>query len=474
MTIPFHPLADLFPLMEGVEFDDLVTDVKANGLRDLVMIIDQPGGPQILDGRNRYRALLAAGLISPEDTEGLYFRHFVPAIDKEPLAYVLSKNLARRHLNESQRAMVAERLANMHVGRPRIENGANLRNIPSDTSIASAAKALNVSPRLVNDARIVKQHGTPELNGAVDRGKLTVTAARQASKLTPEIQHEVVKAADEAQANVVRTVVKQKLRAAREEELGKKIAALPDKQYGVVLADPEWEFVVFSKVTGMDRSPANHYPTNPVQEIAARDVQKLAAKDCMLALWSPCSNLERALTVMRTWGFEYKTMLVWVKDIVVADCAHEKFKKIGPPGLGYWFRDRAEILLIGTRGEFVAPAPGTQIESIIFASRPKIDGSERGKHSAKPDDVHRWIEANWPHLPKIELNARVRRHGWDSWGNELADETIATQPLVEDAEAFVDPPEEEYEAEEQSEFSETEKPDVFEIPAFLRRKWEDA
>lgn len=120
MTLSFHPLANLFPMFEPPEFEELVRDVRANGLRELIMLIDEGAGSQILDGRNRYRALLEAGLIGEDDADGLYFRKFVRGIDGDPLSYVLSKNLARRHLNESQRAMVASRLGKLAQGRPGI------------------------------------------------------------------------------------------------------------------------------------------------------------------------------------------------------------------------------------------------------------------------------------------------------------------------------------------------------------------
>ena len=91
-AIKFHPLADLFPLMEGEEFDALVADIKANGLQEPVVVHED----MILDGRNRFMACEAAGV---EPT-------FVPFLGENPLAFVISTNLRRRHLNESQRAMV--------------------------------------------------------------------------------------------------------------------------------------------------------------------------------------------------------------------------------------------------------------------------------------------------------------------------------------------------------------------------------
>jgi ParB-like nuclease domain len=88
--IPVHPLADLFPLMEGAEFDELVADIKKNGQREPIVLYDG----MILDGRNRVRACLAAGL--PK----INCRH--PKID-DPAAYVVSANIRRRHLSAEQK-----------------------------------------------------------------------------------------------------------------------------------------------------------------------------------------------------------------------------------------------------------------------------------------------------------------------------------------------------------------------------------
>jgi N6-adenosine-specific RNA methylase IME4 len=192
-----------------------------------------------------------------------------------------------------------------------------------------------------------------------------------------------------------RAAEKKAVREAREAELGARQTALPAKRYGVILADPEWRFEVWSRETGLDRSADNHYPTSDLAEIKARDVASIAAEDCVLFLWATAPMLPQALDVMSDWGFAYKTHIVWAKDRT---------------GTGYWVRNRHELLLIGTRGEVPAPAMGTQALSLIFAPV--------GEHSQKPAAFHAIIESYFPSLPKIELNARAARSGWDRWGNE--------------------------------------------------------
>lgn len=193
------------------------------------------------------------------------------------------------------------------------------------------------------------------------------------------------------------SIQKAERRARREAQLGAKQLALPKKKYGVIVADPEWKFEVWSP-NGLDRSAENHYPTSPTKVIADRDVISIAADDCVLGLWTTVPMLMAARDVLESWGFTYKTNFVWVKD------------RIGP---GYWNRNKHEHFLICTRGEVPCPAPGEQWDSVIEAPR-------RG-HSTKPTVFLEMMEQYFPTLPKIELNCRgPARPGWSSWGLEAA------------------------------------------------------
>jgi N6-adenosine-specific RNA methylase IME4 len=189
---------------------------------------------------------------------------------------------------------------------------------------------------------------------------------------------------------------KRERRASRETELGSRIVALPQRRYGVILADPEWQFDVWSRETGMDRAADNHYPTSSLEAILSRDITSIAADDCVLFLWSTAPMQPQAFAVMSAWGFIYRSQVIWVKDRL---------------GTGYWFRNKHELLLVGTRGKVPAPAMGTQWPSVVEAPV--------GAHSAKPEKFLELIESYFPTLPKIELNRRgPARPGWDAWGNE--------------------------------------------------------
>jgi hypothetical protein len=221
--IEFHPLANLFPLIEGDEFDHLVEDIRANGLRDPIVLL----GGQVLDGRNRYRAGMLAERVDADDTSSANFREFDPEQDGEPLAFVLSKNLARRHLNESQRAMVAARIANMPGHRPG-DKSANLQ-----TSQPSAARQMNVSKRSWwrPRSRCRTRAPTPSSTRWMRESCLRRLVPRPA-KLPAAQQDEIAKNAEAGKANVVRTVIKQAARDAREVALGAKQRRSPTKSTG--------------------------------------------------------------------------------------------------------------------------------------------------------------------------------------------------------------------------------------------------
>ncbi len=184
-VIPSHPLADLFPMLSLADADALRLDIAANGLRERIVILDG----QILDGRNRYRAAVGAGVIFgdlPDEASDLWvshFRRFNPAQDGDPLAFVLSKNKFRRHLSPSQLAMLAAEIANLGVGRPRTD--AEDGNIPPIGGISNEAASDMVGAKLRNTERAakVRDHGAPELVAAVKSGEVAVSAAADIAAL---------------------------------------------------------------------------------------------------------------------------------------------------------------------------------------------------------------------------------------------------------------------------------------------------
>lgn len=190
-------------------------------------------------------------------------------------------------------------------------------------------------------------------------------------------------------------------------ELGHTIEDLgaTDKKYGVIYADPPWEFKVYSG-KGKQRSADRHYDTQSLDFIKSLPIQQLAADDCALFMWAVMPELPGALEVIKAWGFEYKTVgFTWVKDTATDD--QDKLFW----GMGYWTRANAELCLLATKG---APKRlNADVHQVIL--RP------RTKHSQKPDEARRRIE-RLIGGPYIELFAREKADGWDAWGNEIQHE----------------------------------------------------
>lgn len=185
--IKFHDFANLFPWIEGAAFDELKADIAANGVREPIVFLDD----QILDGRNRYMAARDLGVDYPR----------VEYQGDDPLGYVVSLNLRRRHLSESQRGMVAAKLAKLPVGaNQHREASANLPTQPA------AAEMLSVSERTVRAARKVQEVGSPELITAVETGAVSVSAAAEVAKLPVEEQQAIVEAGPVAVKEVAKVV----------------------------------------------------------------------------------------------------------------------------------------------------------------------------------------------------------------------------------------------------------------------------
>jgi len=169
---------------------------------------------------------------------------------------------------------------------------------------------------------------------------------------------------------------------------------LPNKKYQIIYADPPWLYE-FSSTDS--RKIENQYDTMSIDDI--KNISIHTDDNCALFLWATSPKLVEALEVMKSWGFEYKTHMIWDKSII---------------GMGYWFRGQHELLLIGTRGNISPPAESKRISS-VFVRR-------RTKHSRKPDEIRKIIEEWYPNKTKIELFARQRFEGWDAWGNETPNE----------------------------------------------------
>jgi N6-adenosine-specific RNA methylase IME4 len=178
------------------------------------------------------------------------------------------------------------------------------------------------------------------------------------------------------------------------------------RRFGTILADPPWQFQNKTGKVAPEHRRLSRYATLTLEDIAALPLGEVAAEVAHLYLWVPNALLPEGISVMRAWGFRYKSNLVW-----------HKVRKDGGSdgrGVGFYFRNVTELVLFGVRGKNARTlAPGRRQVNLL--------ATRKREHSRKPDEQYEIIEACSPG-PYLELFARGTRKGWATWGNQAADD----------------------------------------------------
>jgi N6-adenosine-specific RNA methylase IME4 len=174
------------------------------------------------------------------------------------------------------------------------------------------------------------------------------------------------------------------------------------RKFHTVLADPPWRFINRTGKVAPEHRRLNRYETMTAAEIGDLPVSEVTATPAHLYLWVPNALLPEGLQVMKSWGFDYKSNIIW-----------HKIRKDGGSdgrGVGFYFRNVTEILLFGTRGKNARTlAPGRRQVNMIE--------TRKREHSRKPDEQYDVIES-CSRGPYLELFARGTRPGWTYWGNQ--------------------------------------------------------
>jgi N6-adenosine-specific RNA methylase IME4 len=345
MTYQPHEYANLFPMMDDCSFASLVADIRENGLIEPIVLYDE----QILDGRNRYKACLELG-IEPrfERVNG----------NTKPLQYVISKNLQRRHLNESQRAVVAARLANMPNHRP--NKSLNLDSY----SMGQSAEILNVSRATVATIKAIEREA-PELIEKIECGELT------ANRAWTEVQRR------EARRNLESVEIQQ--------------AKALEGVYDVIVIDPPWQMEKIEREVRPNQTEFE-YPTMPLEEISRLEIP--FANDCHVWLWTTQKFLPHAFGLFAAWDVKYVCTFGWHKN--------GGFQPIGLP------QYNEEFILYGRVGSPVF------VDTKDFKT---CFNAPRGKHSEKPEEFYsvvRRVTAG----RRLDMFSRRKIEGFDGWGKE--------------------------------------------------------
>ncbi len=184
------------------------------------------------------------------------------------------------------------------------------------------------------------------------------------------------------------------------------------QKFSTILADPPWQFTNRTGKMAPEHKRLSRYATMILDDILDLPVAELVDTPAHLYLWVPNALVAEGLEVMKTWGFTYKTNLVWYK-----------VRKDGGPdrrGVGFYFRNVTELVLFGVRGRNARTLkPGRTMPNLL--------ATRKREHSRKPDELYDIIEG-CSVGPFLELFARHRRPGWYQWGDEPTRFRDATTP----------------------------------------------
>ena len=389
----FHPIAAIFPMIQGDEFARLVADIAANGVREPIWLYEG----KVLDGRNRYEAAKKCGVsFDTKKFEGTAL---------EAIERVWSLNRTRRHMTPSQAAMADAKRNKMTDAYAPVREAAKERHkeavIRGNKSRHQDNPNGGTNSTIGETGKDEKPKASPKEKPAPKtrdtRAKAAGTNAKYIDAADKILSNHPEMAADIESG---KKTLSQAQRELRQAELAAKAPPPPSGKYRVIYADPPWKYndaMAISR-TGLGESygPAEaHYPPMTISELCALPVRELAEDNAVLFLWTTSPLLEDTFQIVKAWGFKYKSSFVW-----------DKVKH----NMGHYNSVRHEFLLVCTRGSC------TPDVKKLFDSVQSIERTE--KHSEKPEEFRDIINTIYPNGTRIELFSRKAAEGWDAWGNE--------------------------------------------------------
>ena len=363
--------------MTPKEYARLEQDIKDQGLRHPIDVWDD----KIIDGHNRYEICLKHNV--PVRVTQMKFTS-----ENDAKLWIINNQLARRNITLAQRIGLVEaaqaikelkdRGKEQQGTRTDLLSVTDKRLKPINTRDEVAEQA-EVSTGTVAAYDFVREHGDKETQDKMETDEISINKAYQQTRKKKKVK-----------------AVEQRVKKNSQKPTEGVDIYKTNKKYNIIYADPAWEYW-----GGGNKNATNHYKTMPIEEICKLPVGNIADKDCILFLWVTFPILEDAFSVINAWGFKYSTCgFVWRKK-----------NKNGSNffGLGNWTRANEELCLIAVKGH---------VER-LRADISQVVESPVEKHSKKPDIVRGKIIELVGALPRIELFARQKTQGWDSWGNEI-------------------------------------------------------
>ena len=371
----------LIPALTAEEFKQLEENILKDGIRDPLVLWNG----YLIDGHNRYQIAFKHGLE-------------YKTIDKEfedesqVKEWMINNQFGRRNLSNYQRSVLAlelesvfsKRAKEQQVRKPEFVLPMLAEQKPIDTR-KELAKVANVSHGTLDKVKKIQAVATPEVKAQLSTGEVSINQVYQDIKKDEkkEIQIEKKKQYEE------------RIETVSNNEFKVDIFNTQNK-FRVIYADPAWSYND-KQDTFQLGGAAKHYDTMSVLEICSLPVNEISEKDSVLFLWVTSPLLEDAFTVIKSWGFKYKTSFVW-----------DKIKH----NMGHYNSVRHEFLLIATKGS-CTPDNKTLYDSVQAIER-------NNNHSEKPIEFLNIIDDIYNYGNKLEMFCRnIKKDKWFGWGNEI-------------------------------------------------------
>jgi N6-adenosine-specific RNA methylase IME4 len=357
----------LIPPLSIEEYSQLEKNIIADGCREPLVVFNNI----LVDGHNRYEICTKHDL-----PFSILEKDF--ASESHAKEWMILNQFGRRNLINYQRSVLALELESVFSERAKeqqIRKPESVIQISEEqkpiVAIKEVAKVANVSHDTIAKVKKIQSTATQEVKDKLKSGEVSINQAYKDIKKVEARVERVNKIVEISQGN-------QTL-----EGIGK---------FPVIYADPPWRYE-FAETE--NREIENHYPTMTIDDICAMDISEISTDDSVLFMWATSPKLEEALRVINAWGFTYVTCAIWDKEKI---------------GMGYYFRQQHELLLVAKKGNIPAPIPAARVKSVL--------SYKRGEHSSKPEEFYSIIEDMYPEYKKLELFCRTPRDGWSVWGNQ--------------------------------------------------------
>ena len=365
----------LIPSLTDEEYEGLEQSIIQDGCRDRIVTWNS----YIIDGHNRYEICNKHNITF----EVLEKDNFASEADVK--LWMIENQLGKRNLPTEARLALVYCFKEIEAGKAKARQLANLKQFsdsseantesqftdsapvryreePKGKTLESIAKKAGVSIRTAEQYDAIQRKGTDDQKAQVDSGQSSI------KKVYNQIQQ-----AERLKQN--------------------KQLEWPEGKYRIIYADPPWKYG--DERSGMGGA-VDQYDLMDLEDIKALPVADLAEENSVLFMWGTAPLLQEALEVIVSWGFQYKTHMVWNKQK-------------GPQG--NYISPRHEILFIATKGS-CTPDTNERPNSVQTIER-------TGRHSEKPEEFRLIIEQLYNYGNKIEIFARKTLEGWESYGNEI-------------------------------------------------------